>query len=66
MSPNSSDPRRPEQANSSTAEDSRLTARKVRIEAIRKAIRSGQYDIPAMDVAESILDRASGGLLTRD
>jgi anti-sigma28 factor (negative regulator of flagellin synthesis) len=61
-----SDPRAPEEASASAAEDRRQIARKARLEVIRTAVRSGQYDIPAMDIAESILNRASGGLLTHE
>jgi anti-sigma28 factor (negative regulator of flagellin synthesis) len=61
-----SDPRLSGQASTSTTEDRLRTTRKVRLEVIRSVVDSGMYEIPAIEIAESILDRATSGLLPRE
>jgi hypothetical protein len=61
-----SDPRLSGQTSTSTTEDGRRATRKVRLEVIRSVVNSGMYEIPAIEIAESMLDRATGGLLPRE
>jgi hypothetical protein len=60
-----SDPHHRGQTSTSTTEDGLRATRKVRLEVIRSVVDSGMYEIPAIEIAESMLDRATGGLLPR-